>query len=241
VAPNSGDALHSAEMIHTLELPASLAAVRGISWRLLTANLQVDCHGCYATGATITIPVDGTLPTIEIEWAVSWWEPVSATFPTATAMEEFMPAPAGPTGSFFLNAKGTATRATRTPTALTITIATNIVPIMSTGGVGTYQTIVGARRTPMDIRVQWEQEAPAASTTPQSDTDWDQEKHLLYTANSIAGRAVGIYFPRLIPVGARPVQNASNGLNRQLFVYKAVTGDTKTTDLTASAMRIALA
>jgi hypothetical protein len=241
VAPNNADVLHSAEMIHTRELPASLSGVTGLSWRLFTANLQVDCHGCYATNVTLTLPVNGELPIIEIEWAVSWWELISETFPSASSPEQFQSAPAGPTGSFFINAKGTATRATRTPTALTVTIATNIVPIMSTGGVGTYQACVGARRTPMDIQVQWEEEAPAASTTPQSDTDWDEEKHVLYTLNSIAGRAVGVYFPRLIPVGARPVQNATDGLNRQVRRYKAVTGDTKTTDLTASALRIALA
>jgi hypothetical protein len=239
-APTNGDVLHSAEMVHTLELPASLAAVTGISWRFFTANLQVDCHGCYPTSVTITVPVDGTLPRIEIDWTVAWWEFVSTTFPSAASMEEFMPAPSGPTGSFYLQAKGTATRATRTPTAFTISIATNIVPIVGPGGT-TGQAIVGARRTPMDIRVEWEEEAPAASTTPQSDTDWDQEKHLLYTANSIAGRALGIYFPRLIPVERRPVQNANNGLNRQMRRFKAVTGDTKTTDLTASAMRLALA
>jgi hypothetical protein len=57
----------------------------------------------------------------------------------------------------------------------------------------------------------------------------------------VTGKAVGIYFPRLIPIGARPTQNATDGQNRQIRRYKAVTGDTKTTDLTASAMRIALA
>lgn len=240
-APTNGDVLHSAEMVYTIELPATSNVVTGLSWRLFTANLQVDCHGCFARSVTITLPVDGSLPTIEIEWEVSWWEFISATFPTATSMEEFTPAPAGPGGSVFLNAKGTATRATRTTTAFTVNLTTGIAPIRAPGGVSQYQAIVAARRTPMDITVEWEEEAPSASTTPQSDTDWDQEKHLLYTLSPVAGRAVGVYFPRLIPIGARPVQNSTDTLNRQLRRYRATTGDTKTTDLTASAMRIALA
>jgi hypothetical protein len=240
-APTNGDVVYSAEMVHTLELPASLAAVTGLSWRLFTANLQVDCHGCYASSLTLNLPVNGDLPTIEIEWQVAWWEYISATFPTATAMEEFTPAPSGPAGSFYFQAKGTATRATRTPTALTISIATNIVPLMAPGGVGQYQACVGARRTPMEIMWEWEEEAPAASTTPQSDTDWDEQKHALYTLNSVIGRAVGVYSPRLIPADQRPVQHSTDGLNRQRRRYKAVTGDTRTTDLTASALRIALA
>jgi hypothetical protein len=241
-APTNGDILHSAEMVHTLELPASLADVTGLTWRLQTANLQVECRGCYASSLTLVLPVNGEAPTIEIEWTVSGWRYVSETFPSAASQEQFMPAPAGPTGSFFLQAKGTATRPVtmRRPTALTVNVSLNIVPIAAPGG-GLHQAVVGARRTPMDIRVEWEEEAPAASTAPQSDTDWDEEKHLLYTLNSIAGRAVGVYFPRLIPVDNRPVQNANNGLNRQMRRYKAVTGDTKTTDLTASALRIALA
>ncbi len=241
VAVNAADVLHSAELVHSLELPSSLAAVTGISWRLHTANLQVDCHGCYATGLTINLPVDGTLPTVDITWAASWWEYGTATFPSATSMEEFVPAPAGPSGSVFLNAKGTATRALRTVTGLTVTIATNIQPVIAPGGVGQYQACVGARRTPMDIMVEWEEEAPAASATPQSDTDWDEQKHMLYTLNSVAGRAVGVYFPRLTPAGERPSQNANNGMNRQMRRFKATTGDTKTTDLTASAIRLGLA
>jgi hypothetical protein len=240
-APSNGDVLHSAEVVHTLELPASLAAVTGLSWRLLTASLQVDAHGCYPTNITISLPVNGGLPTIEIDWSVSWWEYISATFPSATSMDEFAPAPAGPSGSVFLAAKGTATRATRVTTALTVSIATNIVPIMAPGGVGQYQACVGARRNPMEITVEWEEEAPAVSTTPQSDTDWDEQKHMLYTLNSVSGRAVGVYFPRLIPIGERPRQNATDGQNRQVRQYRAATGDTRTTDLTASAMRIAFA
>jgi hypothetical protein len=239
-SPNNGDVLYSAENVYTLELPSSLAAVTGLSWRLLTGNLQIDAHGCYASSVTITAPINGELPVIEIEWTCARWEFVSETFPTATTGEEFSPAPAGPTGSVFVQAKGTATRATRVITGLTINVSTGIVPITAPGG-GAYQAVVGARRTPMEISVEWEEEAPAASATPASDTDFGQEKHLLYTLNSFTGRAVGIYFPRLVPTAARPTQNQNNNLNRQMRRYLARTGDTRTTDLTASAIRLAFA
>jgi hypothetical protein len=239
-APSGSDVVHSAENVYTLENPP-VANVTGISWRFLTASQQVDCHGCYATNLVFTFPTNGELPTVEITWAVSWWEFISATFPTVTSMEEFVPAPAGPSGSVFIQAKGTATRAVRTVTGLTVTVSTGIVGVPAPGGVGQYQTVVGARRTPMEINVEWEEESPSASTTPQSDTDWDEQKHLLYTLNSVAGRAVAVYFPRLCPAGERPTQNATDGQNRQMRRYAAYTGDTTTTDLTGSAMRIALA
>jgi hypothetical protein len=241
VAPTNGDVCHSAELISVLELPASLSAVTGISWRLFTANLQVDAHGCYASNITLTLPVNGGLPIIEIEWRASWWEFISETFPNAASQEEFMPAPAGPSGSVFLQTFGTATRATRTTTAFTVSIATNIVPVDAPGGVGQYQKCVGARRNPMEITVEWEEEAPSASTTPQSDTDWDEKKHLLYTLNSVAGRAVGVYFPCLRPIANRPTQNSTDGQNRQMRRYKATTAASRVTDLTAAAIKIALA
>jgi hypothetical protein len=240
-APNNGDVIHSAEVVHVLELPSSLAAMTGLRWRLLSANGQFDCHGCFATRVSIVLPVNGELPTIEIEWAVSWWEFQSTTFPTATTQEEFEPAPCGPTGSFFFQTKGTATRATRIATSLAIGIELNTVAIRAPGGVNAGQAVVGARRNPMRITVEFEEEAPTATTTPQSDIDWDEQKHLLYTCNSIAGRALAAYFPRLCPMGTRPSQNSTDGQNRQVRRYAAYTGDARTTDLEAAAIKLAFA
>lgn len=240
-APSNGDVLHSAEMVSVLELPASLANMTGLTWRFFTANLQYDCHGCFATGYRITTPVNGGLPMIEITWSVSWWEAISATFPTATAGEMFQPAPCGPGGSVYVQAKGTVTRATRTITSFAITVDLNTQPIRAPGGVSVYQSIVGARRAKPNISVEWEEEAPAASTTPQSDTDWDEQKHVLLTCSPVSGQALAFYFPRLCPMGPKPTQGEADGLNRQPRRYAAYTGDTQTTDLTASAMRFALA
>jgi len=240
-APNNGDVLHSAETINVLELPASLGAIRGITWRFQTANLQYDCHGCYAQSARFTVPVNGGLPFVEITWGVAWWEPVAGTFPTATSGELFQPGPSGPGGSFFLNAVGTATRAVRTITSFSINVNLNTKPIMAPGGITNYQAIVGARRAKPDITVEWEEESPAASTTPQSDTDWDTQYHALLSCCVAPGSALAFYFPRLCPMGPKPVQGVTDDLNRQPRRYAAYSGNTQTTDLTASAMRIGLA
>ena len=240
-APSNGDVLHSAETISVLELPSSLGALRGITWRFQTANLQYDCHGCYAKSVRFTVPVNGGLPLVEITWGVSWWEPVAGTFPTATSGELFQPGPSGPGGSFFLAAVGTASRSTRVITSFSINVELNTKPIMAPGGITNYQAIVGARRAKPTITVEWEEEAPAASTTPQSDTDWDTQYHALLSCCVAPGSALAFYFPRLCPMGPKPTQGATDDLNRQPRRYAAYSGNTQTTDLTASAMRIGFA
>lgn len=242
-APTNGDVLYSAETVYASELPSS-SAITGLRFLLQTANMEYECHGCWPKSVTISIPVNGELPTIEIEWGVSWWRHSTATFPSATSVDAFTPAPSGGAQfSAFFNAYGTATAATRTIRSLSISYGMNNIPVVGPGGVNQYQTITGCVRAPADISVEWVEDATTATASPQSNTDFTATtaSHMLITTNATAGTAMGIYFCNLIPTGMNGVQFSDNGINRVKRMYKARADETRATDLLASAFRIAFA
>jgi len=242
-APTNGDVLYSAETVYTSELPSS-SAITGLRFLLQTANMEYECHGCWARSVSITMPVNGELPSVEIEWGVSWWRHSTATFPSATSVEAFTPAiSGGAQSSFFFNAYGTATHAVRTIRALSIDIGVNNVPVIGPGGVNQYQTITGCVRTPADITVGWVEDATTATASPQSATDFaaTTASHALWTSNTTAGQSMGLYMPNLIPTGNNGVQFDDGGINRVRRQYKARADETRATDLLASALRIGFA
>lgn len=149
----------------------------------------------------------------------------------------------GARSSFFFNAYGTATAAYRTIRSLSVSYGVNNIPVIGPGGVNTYQTILGCVRGPVDIGVDWVEDATAATATPQSNTDWTATtaSHALYTLGTTAGSAMAVYFPNLIPTGNNGVQFSDGGVNRVKRSYKARADETRATDLLASAMRIAFA
>ena len=240
-SPTNGDVLYSAETIYTNELP-STADITGLRFLLQTANLQYECHGCWARNYTLSVPVNGELPSIEIEFGVSWWTYSSATFPSTTSPDNFTPAPAGGGGSsFFFNTKGTATRATRSVRSFGINVALNNIPIEGVGGVDQYQKVVGCKRGPATITVEWTEDAPATTTSPQVATDYTTTAHGLITWSNSAGSAMGAYFPKMVMVGNMPFQMNDGGINRLKYTYRALADETQTTNILASAMRIAFA
>jgi len=240
-APNNADVLHSAEMVYITE--AAATAITGTRWLLQSANLEYECHGCYPTAIAINgLGPDGSLPSFDVTWGVSWFKYSTATFPSATSPQKFLPAPSGGANySFFFQTQGTATRSTRTVRSMSISINLGVTPIMGPGGTNQYQVIVGATRTPSSIAWEWVEDAPAATTSPQLETDWTTTMHGLLTLSATAGSAMGIYSPKLCPMDSKPVQFNDGGLNRVRYRYAAYAGDTTTTDLTASAIRFGFA
>ena len=65
-------------------------------------------------------------------------------------------------------------------------------------------------------------------------------KHILYTLNPTAQKAVGFYFPN-VNITNVAIQYADQNINRLKIEGEANTGPTTTNDLTASAMRVAFA
>jgi hypothetical protein len=242
-APTNGDVLYPAAMIYPSETPSSglNGTTPGLRFRLLTANLQYACHGCYPTAVSLTGLNSGERPQIEITWAVSRWTPVSATFPSAVTSNQYNPAPIA-AGSLFVAAVGTATRAVKTYRNFSVNYTLGIEPLLGPGGVSAYQSVVGCRRTVDQISLSWTEDADAATASPvlQGLATGTTSYHVLWTGSVTAGSSVGMYFPKIC-FKAPPTQKADGNLNRLTIEAAAYTGGTTTNDLTASAFRLGFA
>lgn len=240
-APSAADIMHSAEMAYTLEAPASFA-MTGIRWNLQTATHQYTCHGCFPKAVSFSgAGKNGELPKVKIDWGLSWFAPRAATFPNALSVETFTHKPVSQS-SFFLAPVGTVARAgaTRNLRSFSIDYTLGVQPLMGIGGVGPYQAIVGAKRTPDDITITIEEDAEAATTAPALAAIFDAcaagtAYHALYTLGAIAGSAIAMRFNRLFATGPRPVQHSADGVTMSKLSFKARTSTTNTNDLTSAA------
>lgn len=235
-APIAADVVHSAVMLSPSEIAIN-SNVQPFRMRTVSANLGYELHGCFIKSISIQGLNAGELPSIEFTVCVSWWQYATFTFPSVVAQNVFNPAPVA-AGSFAMNTVGTATRVKRTHRSLSLDWTLGIVPLMGPGGANQYQTIVGARRTPDQIKMTWVEDAAAGI-----DPLWlgSTRYHACITLSAVAGSAVGIYVPNLCIMGARPLQMDDSGINRQRIEAMAYTGPTTTNDLTLSAARIAFA
>jgi len=143
-APANGAVVASSFCIYPTETAAS-ATVPSIRALLMTANQQYACHGCYPQSVTLEGLSPGEVPQITIEWGVSWWEPLAATFPTATTVDTHNPAPSA-AGSFFIQNRGTTTRQTYDVRELKVTINLNTLAKRGPGGSNQFQAVTGAVR-----------------------------------------------------------------------------------------------
>jgi len=244
VAVNAADVLYPSAMIYPSETPSVglNGSVLGLRFRLLTNGLQYACHGCAITGVAFSGLNTGERPKIKLTVTVARWSAVSATFPSAVASSTANPSVVA-AGSFFFNAVGTATRALKVISAFELNYTLGIVPLMGPGGVGAYQSIVGYRRTVDQINISWVEDADAAPTaTPvaQGYGTGTTSYHALYTLSTTAGSRVAFYWPKLCVTNV-PVQFDDGGINRMKVEAAAYTGSTTTNNLTASAMRLAMA
>ncbi len=238
--PANNDVLYSANNIYLPESPTS-ATVTSCRFLLQTGNLMYECHGCYPSAVSITGLNPGETPKIEITWTVAWWQYSTATFPSAVATDTSLPAPVA-AGSLFVNDVGTATRVTRTCRDFKIDIKLGVVPLLGPGGVDSRQVCVGARRIPSDITIMWSEDADAATTTPVAPGfgTGTTNKHVLYTVSTGIGSRIAFYAPA-VAANTVAIQKIDKNINRVTFSGKAYTGGTTTTDLTASALRMAFA
>jgi hypothetical protein len=241
VAPINGDIMHSAELAYTVEAPGSFA-MTGIRWNLQTATHQYTCHGCYPKALSFSgAGKNGEFPKVKIDWGLSWFAPRAATFPNALSVETFPHKPVSQS-SFFLAPVGTVARAgaTRNLRSFSIDYTLGVQPLMGVGGVGPYQAVVGAKRTPDDITITIEEDAEAATTAPALAAIFDAcaagtAYHALYTLSAVPGAALAMRFNRLFASGPRPVQHSADGVNLSRISFKARTSITNTTDLTSAA------
>lgn len=242
LAPANTDAIYVADNIYGPETASDTQqTLTGLRFWLQTANLQYEAHGCFARSVTISGTNPNELLTIEIEWGVSWWEEVTGTFPNTTATDTFTPLP-NARGSFNLQVRGTKTRATRTYRSLSVTWTLGIAEQVGPGGVDQYQSIVGAKRTPDTIMIDWTEDSEAATASPALAALWaaDSSYHALIAWTLSDGKAVAFYAPSCEFTGPRPPQSNGAGINVVSGQLKCGTGTDTTSELTLSAGRLAI-
>ncbi len=240
-APSSSDVVYPVTHMHLPESASAAAtSIVGLRFRWRTSNLAMEFHGCWPMSVKAGGLNTAELPYWEIVWGVSWWRYTATSGVSAVTSNTYNPAPIA-AGSFNLADVGTATRTKRSIRNFGVDINLGVAPLLGPGGVNAYQKVIGAKRTVSTIKVSWVEDADAATATPALDgfhtSATGQKKHLMWTGNTTAGSAIGVYFPSLNICGARPVQKMDNGINRIAIEAYANTSATTTSELTLSAMR----
>lgn len=241
-AANASDVVYAPDMVYPNEDPDQ-TSIQSLRFALATANQSFYAHGCYCTGIEFTGLNTGERPKVRLTFAVAWFENASPTFPSSTAVgNSGSPVPVA-AGSFFYNTVGTATRQTAVIRGFNLSIDLQVHPLIGPGGLSQYQSVVGCVRS----RCQASFDFLVDGDDTGFDTWWNTDegsitfRHFLYTLSVKDSAALAFYFPRVKPVGARPMQQDNGGVNARRVMCQAVTGATTTTQLTASNWRLAMA
>lgn len=243
-APNNGDVLYCARGVYESSTSGTFETIASLRFGIRTNQQQYLCHGCYPTSVTWNLPMGG-LPSIQVTFAVAWWELTSTTFPISTAPDSFTPAPIA-AGSFAYAAVGTTTRSTATIREFSLTSELNNMSEMGPGGVDEHQSIIGCNRGPSRHTCSFVVDSEDAGTDTWGDY-WDTDensivnKHFMYSLSVGDGRALGLYAPNAKIIGNKPIQIDDNGANRKRVELELLTGPTTTSDLTLSPWRLGLA
>lgn len=221
-APNNTDLFHSSEMVHLPSSPADAQmAITSTRWLLQTADQCLAVRGCFPTGFAIESLGTGDVARIRIPMQGSYFEPSTATFPTALATDNFVPA-VNAGGMAHVQVKGTTTRALVDYRLMSMEVGLGITPVRGPGGVFDGQTIVGARRVPAPILYNFAEDAPSATLTPTRLTQWDAEQYytIVGATNLRPGKRFGYASPNCCFTDLT-IQDIENGLNVTRFQLRA--------------------
>jgi hypothetical protein len=230
-APVNGAVLFPADLVYPSSSPTS-ASISGTRFRLLTPNLQYECHGCFPMSVSITGLSVGERPQIEVTWGVSWWRYANATFPSTVTASRSNPAIVA-AGSLHVSDVGTATRNERSCRNFSINYTLGIVPLMGPAGVNAYQTIIGATRINDSIEVSWTEDADTVTTSPvlPGYGTATTSKLVMWTGSTGVGTRIGILL-RSVCINNVAIQKADGNINRLTISGSAYCGATTTNDLT---------
>lgn len=241
-APAAAAVIHASRMVYPSQTPGTADTLSSVRFLYQTTGQQYLLHGCYPTAAELMINV-GEVPRVRLTYAISWWEPVNSTFPSATAVQDYAAAPVAG-GSMFMQAVGTATRATVVARSVSMSIALANIAENGVGGYDEHQAVTGVTRTPAPVMVDMTIDTDAAGTDTFGDIYDVSEnarinRHALYSMSVGEGRSLALYWPNLTMVD-KPVQFDDGGLLRRRLRFEALTGTTTTTDLTMSPWRLGM-
>ena len=237
LAPAAADVLYSGVTGYTQSTTTTQKSARFL---LQNKGYQYLCHGCVPTAVTWAGLNDGETPSIEITWAVAWWEYSSATFPSTVTTESFTPAVTA-AGSYWINNTGTATyqvRSTIRSLSITHTLGTILLP--GSGGVNQYQKYVSAVRGPDSVKVSFTDDSESTTTTPfwQGLQKAGTAQQFMRTLCAVNGKQMAFYCPNLNFCDDVSVQVNDNNINRVKVTLDAYTGSDATNELTKSAFRV---
>lgn len=241
-SPSNGDALYCSRMVHGSQTAGTYETLTSHRFLVQYAQQQYLAHGCYPTSAEFAIDVGG-IPSIKLTFAVSWWETRSATFPSATSVQDFGAAPVAG-GSMFLAAVGTATRTTVVARSVSMSVGLNNMGEKGVGGYSEFQDVVGCSRGPATLGMEMVIDSETAGTdtygalfnvSENSRTNF----HALYTMSVGDGRSVAMYWPNLAAI-EMPIQFDDGGVLRKRLKFEPQCGTVTTSDLTLSPWRLAM-
>jgi hypothetical protein len=240
--PATDDVIYAGEIVHPAE-DATGATITTERYGILTANQAYDCHGCWCSAIDFTGFNPGEIPQITGNISTSrWGAKASESWPTATAVDSFTPAPVS-AGSFFINVVGTSTLATETIRDVQFSVDLQTVPLLGPGADDARQVVVGVRRVRCQGSLTFTVDSEAQATDTWGDR-WNASSpdyyHWMLTLSAEDGSSVAIYSPKSKIVGVRPTQHDLNGVNAKTVTLQCLSGGTTTTDLTQSNFRIYL-
>lgn len=243
-AASAGDVVYASQVVYPSETPGSFESVDTLRFRLLTANKQFDCHGCYPTSIEFLNLNADEIPRVRITFGVAWFRKANVGFPDTTATDAKTGAKIA-AGSLFLNDVGTSTRQTYGLRDFSITIENEVVPLRGPGGNNEHQVIVGCKRVRCQAKVSTTFDAESTGTQTwydlyQTDEGSVSSKHMLWTGSVGDGKAVAFYFPNLKITSPVPTQQEADGLNRVTVEWEAMTSTDTTSDETLSNWRLAM-
>ncbi len=238
--PNEADVVYAYEMVHPAE-DDTAATIVSERYQIQTANQRYDARGCYCSSLSFSGFNTGDVSQVTAQINPSYWFAESAsTWPTATSVDSFTPAPVS-AGSFYIQTVGTTTRTLLNVRDVQFNVDLQTIPLMGPGGNTARQAVIAARRVRCQASITFTVDSDAAGTDTIGDI-WagTDLKHILYTLSAEDGSSVALYLPNAKPVAIRPTQQDQSGVNAKTITMMGLTGPTDTTDLLHSNFRIGL-
>lgn len=237
--PNAADVVYAALNVYPAE--SAGASITSTRWLLQTSNGQWSAKGCFPTALSFSGLQAGEIPMVTITYGVSRWAEANETFPDVTATDA-KDSSIVAAGSCFVQDVGTVTRQTFSMRQWSLDIDLQVQPLMSgTGGLDSYQTIVGAVRTRCAASLGITIDAEASGTNTFNDVfTAGTFQHVLISLSVADGKALGFYFKNCRPT-KYVTQEAIDGLNRRTLMLEVMTGTDTTSEETMASFGLAMA
>lgn len=217
-APNSGDAIYAAVMVYPSQTKA-IAQTKIARFLAQSGNYQWRTRGCFATSIKLSGLNEGELPRFDFGVSGMLFDFKAATFPSATATNDYAPGAVAGGGLVILpNNAGTRTNfEIAEPRDFTVDIKQDIYIVPGNGGTYPYRTRQGFVRRNCMAHVSVKIPSEAATTAPtwydlaRTNPNTVVPRRILWWSNTIDGSGLIFHAPRAI-LTEIPVQVVLDGM-----------------------------